>query len=172
MIEPGCILCDEPLSALDAVLREEMRAELREIVMNLGITTIFVIHDQVEAMSISDEIAVINMGRIEQQGSPEEIYHRPATPFAAHFIGRSNWLGERQMFRPEAVLFEPEQDTEEYLVRLISIRFIGNGYEFCFERGTERWYAFSPRRMPLGELRVFVKREAIFRYDDKSSSPV
>jgi iron(III) transport system ATP-binding protein len=73
VIEPACVLCDEPLSALDAVLREEMRAELREIVTGLGITTVFVTHDQVEAMSMSDEIAVMNLGRIEQMGSPEEI---------------------------------------------------------------------------------------------------
>ncbi|MCL2834584.1 MAG: ABC transporter ATP-binding protein [Treponema sp.] len=164
VIEPACILCDEPLSALDAVLRDEMRAELREIVTKLGITTIFVTHDQIEAMSMSDEIAVINMGKIEQKGSPEEIYHHPATPFTAHFVGRSNWIGENRMFRPEALLLEPGENTDEYRVKLRSSRFIGNGYELCFEQGNGKWYAFSPGRLKEGEMQIYVKREAILEF--------
>ena len=164
VIEPACILCDEPLSALDAVLRDEMRAELHEIVTKLGITTVFVTHDQVEAMSLSDEIVVINLGRIEQKGSPEDIYHSPATPFVARFVGRSNWIGQDRMFRPEALLLEPEENTEKFTARLKSMRFIGNGYELCFEQGVERWYAFSPVRINGGELSVFVKREAVLRF--------
>ena len=166
VIEPSCILCDEPLSALDAVLRDEMRAELREIVTNLGITTVFVTHDQVEAMSMSDEIAVMNMGRIEQKGSPEEIYHHPATPFVARFVGRSNWIGKNLMFRPEALLLEPGENTEEYKARLKSTRFIGNGYELCFEQNTSRWFAFFPRRINEGERSVFVKRESILEFKE------
>jgi iron(III) transport system ATP-binding protein len=169
VIEPACILCDEPLSALDAVLREEMRDELREIVTNLGITAVFVTHDQVEAMSLSDEIAVMNLGKIEQKGSPEEIYHRPATPFVARFVGRSNWIGEDRMFRPESLLLATEDNAEEYQVRLKSIRFIGNGYELCFEQGTEKWFAFSPQRINRGLLPVFVKREAIRRFGEDVS---
>jgi iron(III) transport system ATP-binding protein len=165
VIEPACILCDEPLSALDAVLREEMRAELREIVTHLGITTVFVTHDQIEAMSMSDEIAVMNLGRIEQKGNPEEIYRHPVTPFVARFVGHSNWIGKNRMFRPEALLFEPADNTEEYRVRLKSSRFIGNEYELCFEQGTERWLAFSPRRICGEELPVFVKTESVFKFD-------
>ncbi|MCL2880670.1 MAG: ABC transporter ATP-binding protein [Treponema sp.] len=166
VIEPACILCDEPLSALDAVLRDEMRAELREIVTSLGITTVFVTHDQIEAMSMSDEIAVVNMGRIEQQGSPEEIYHCPATPFVARFVGHSNWIGEKRMFRPEALLFEPGDNTDTYRARLKSSRFIGNGYELCLEQGMRDWYAFSPRRLEEGEVQVYVKREAVLEFGD------
>jgi len=164
VIEPACILCDEPLSALDAVLREEMRIELREIVNNLGITTVFVTHDQVEAMSMSDEIAVMNLGKIEQKGTPEEIYQNPLTPFVARFVGHSNWIGENRMFRPEALLFEPADNAEEYRVRLKSSRFIGNEYELCFEQGAQRWYAFSPKRIHEDELPVFVKTESVMSF--------
>jgi len=164
VIEPQCVLCDEPLSALDAVLREEMRAELREIVTDLGVTTIFVTHDQVEAMSMSDEIAVMNLGRIEQMGSPEEIYHHPATPFVARFVGHSNWISDDTMFRPEALLLEPADDAQEYSARLKSSRFIGNGYELCFEHDSRKWFGFSVNHLNEGKLSVFVKKDNFLRF--------
>ena len=80
-VKPGCILFDEPLSALDAILREEMRHELTELTSALGITSVFVTHDQTEAMSMSDRIAVLNGGKVEQYAAPEIIYHEPATEF-------------------------------------------------------------------------------------------
>jgi hypothetical protein len=84
--EPRVLLLDEPLAALDKKLREEMRSELREIQRAVGITTIFVTHDQAEALGLSDRIAVMHAGRVEQLGSPREIYERPATRFVAEFI--------------------------------------------------------------------------------------
>lgn len=90
--EPKLVLLDEPLSALDAKLREDLRAELKQILAAVGSTTIVVTHDQDEAMSLADRIIVMNRGRIEQQGTPDEIYSRPATQFVATFIGRTNWL--------------------------------------------------------------------------------
>jgi spermidine/putrescine transport system ATP-binding protein len=89
------LLLDEPLAALDRKLREEMRAELRDIQRTVGITTVFVTHDQHEALSLSDRIAVMNAGRIEQLGVPHEIYERPATRFVADFIGASSVLEGR-----------------------------------------------------------------------------
>jgi len=89
---PRVLLLDEPLAALDKKLREEMRVELRLIQRSVGITTIFVTHDQTEALSLSDRIAVMSHGRIEQLGSPREIYERPATRFVAEFIGASSVL--------------------------------------------------------------------------------
>ena len=86
---PRVLLLDEPLAALDRKLREEMREELREILRAVGITTVFVTHDQAEALSLSDRIAVMNQGRIEQLGPPREVYERPATRFVADFIGGS-----------------------------------------------------------------------------------
>jgi len=89
---PKLVLLDEPLSALDAKLREQLRLELKQILTSVGSTTIVVTHDQEEAMSLADRIIVMNRGRIEQQGSPDEIYMRPRTPFVAAFIGRANWF--------------------------------------------------------------------------------
>jgi spermidine/putrescine ABC transporter ATP-binding subunit len=93
--EPRVLLLDEPLAALDRKLREEMRGELRDIQRSVGITTIFVTHDQAEALGLSDRIAVMRGGRIEQLGSPREIYERPATRFVAEFIGASTVLRGR-----------------------------------------------------------------------------
>lgn len=95
VIRPRVLLLDEPLAALDRRLREEMRAELREIQRAVGITTIFVTHDQHEALGLSDRIAVMNAGRIEQLGSPREVYERPATHFVAGFLGASSVLEGR-----------------------------------------------------------------------------
>ena len=92
---PRVLLLDEPLAALDKKLREQMRGELREIQRTVGISTIFVTHDQTEALGLSDRIAVMNHGRIEQLGPPREIYERPATRFVADFIGASSVLGGR-----------------------------------------------------------------------------
>ncbi|HEX9077009.1 MAG TPA: ABC transporter ATP-binding protein [Anaerolineae bacterium] len=95
VIEPDVLLLDEPLSNLDAKLRVGMRAELHRLQRQLGITAIYVTHDQVEALSLSDRIVVMNKGRIEQMGKPEEIYYRPATPFVAQFMGFDNHFTAR-----------------------------------------------------------------------------
>jgi len=104
VIEPDLLLLDEPLSALDLKLREEMRDEIHRIVRELGITTVFVTHDQSEALVLSDVVAVMNAGVIEQMGSPQEIYRAPTTRFVADFIGGANVLvGQRSPDDP--VLF-------------------------------------------------------------------
>jgi len=91
-IEPRLLLMDEPLSNLDAKLRVEMRDEIRRVQRALGITTLYVTHDQEEALALSDRIAVMNAGRLEQIGEPLQIYRSPATPFVAGFIGQTNFL--------------------------------------------------------------------------------
>ena len=95
VVEPDVLLLDEPLSALDANLRENMRVELKKIQHQLGIATIFVTHDQSEALAMSDKIVVMSDGRIEQEGSPEEVYTRPRSQFVARFLGNSNLLDGR-----------------------------------------------------------------------------
>src|SRR5207253_559247 len=92
VIKPQVLLLDEPLSNLDATLREEMRFEIRRLHEELGITTVYVTHDQAEAMVTSDRIAIMREGRIEQIGSPEDVYEQPRTRFVASFIGRTNCL--------------------------------------------------------------------------------
>jgi putative spermidine/putrescine transport system ATP-binding protein len=93
--EPQVLLLDEPLSALDAKIRVSLRAEIRAIQRTLGITTVYVTHDQEEALSLSDRIVVMSEGRIEQVGTPFEIYNFPTTPFVARFVGTLNVLGAR-----------------------------------------------------------------------------
>jgi len=90
--KPNLLLLDEPLSNLDAKLREQMRVELKRLQRNLGVTTVYVTHDQSEALALSDEIAVFNTGRIVQRGSPQEIYRRPRSQFVADFVGSANFL--------------------------------------------------------------------------------
>ena len=92
VIEPQVLLLDEPLSNLDANLREEMRFEIRRLHDEFRITTVYVTHDQAEAMVTSDRIAVMNQGRIEQVDDPHTLYNRPKTRFVAGFIGRTNFI--------------------------------------------------------------------------------
>lgn len=121
--EPRVLLLDEPLGALDLKLREQMQVELKALQRSLGITFIYVTHDQEEALSMSDRLAVFNQGRIEQIGSPENVYEHPATPFVAGFVGISNILpaevaaaltGEPRPFsiRPEKVHFADAEPVE------------------------------------------------------------
>lgn len=92
VIEPDVLLLDEPLSALDANLREEMRVELKAIQHRIGVTTIFVTHDQSEALAMSDRLVVMSAGIVEQEGAPEDVYNAPASEFVAQFLGASNIL--------------------------------------------------------------------------------
>jgi putative spermidine/putrescine transport system ATP-binding protein len=104
--EPEVLLLDEPLGALDLKLRQEMQLELKRIQREVGITFVFVTHDQEEALTMSDRLVVLNAGRIEQLGTPIEVYERPASEFVAGFIGVSNLLerdGRRFTIRPEKI---------------------------------------------------------------------
>ncbi|MEO8558237.1 MAG: ABC transporter ATP-binding protein [Rhodospirillales bacterium] len=112
VIEPRVLLCDEPLGALDRKLRQQMQFELKELQRRLGVTLVFVTHDQEEALAMSDRIAVMNNGHIEQVGSPAEIYERPRTRFVADFIGEINILEEpncARALRPEKIRFVPPE---------------------------------------------------------------
>jgi len=105
-IEPRVLLLDEPLSALDAKVRVQLREEIRRIQLELGITTLYVTHDQEEALAVSDHVAVMYRGRIEQMGAPAEMYSAPATPFVAEFIGTMNRL--------EATVTDPSTGTVDF----------------------------------------------------------
>ncbi len=121
VVEPKILLLDEPLSNLDAKLRLEMREEIRRLQRELGVTTIYVTHDQEEAMSISDRIAVMNKGRLMQVGTPHEIYYKPRNIFVASFIGRSTVLQGR--------VLRIEEDVAEVLVGNLRLRGIVMGDE-------------------------------------------
>jgi ABC-type Fe3+/spermidine/putrescine transport system ATPase subunit len=108
VLHPDVLLLDEPLSALDPNLRIQVRVELKALQRRVGITFLFVTHDQEEALSMSDRIALLNRGRLEQTGTPREIYQRPASRFAASFLGRVNWMNGLGV-RPEATLLSRER---------------------------------------------------------------
>jgi putative spermidine/putrescine transport system ATP-binding protein len=110
-VAPQVLLLDEPLSALDAQVRVQLREEIRRIQLELGITTVFVTHDQAEALSVADRVGVLREGRLEQVASPDDLYERPATAFVAEFVGTMNRVpatlagGEVQLLgtrRPQA----------------------------------------------------------------------
>jgi len=102
VLQPDVLLLDEPLSALDPQLRKQVRSELRDLQRRLGVTFLFVTHDQEEALSMSDQIAVMNAGSLEQVGTPREIYAKPRSRFVADFLGAMNWIDGIGV-RPEAV---------------------------------------------------------------------
>ena len=165
VIEPDCILFDEPLSALDALLREAMRIELKELVTKLGFTAVFVTHDQLEAMSMSDKIAIFNSGVLQQYAAPEEIYQHPATMFAARFIGKSNWLDEHTMFRPEAMTTEPKANTAHYRLQVTGIQYLGQSYEISVTNEKYSWTFTSPQRLQPGQLlAVYVNKDKLISF--------
>jgi ABC-type Fe3+/spermidine/putrescine transport system ATPase subunit len=127
VLEPQLLLLDEPLAALDPGLRRKMRAELKAMQRHTGITFLFVTHDQEEALSISDRLAVMNKGRIEQFGAAEDIYLRPATAFVAGFLGAINWFGKAGV-RPECTRVSRAQPAGSPGLRgsVESMLFLGN----------------------------------------------
>ncbi len=151
VIEPECILFDEPLSALDALLREEMRTELKDLMTRLKITAVFVTHDQMEAMSMSDKIAVLHSGVVDQYEGPEEVYAHPATEFVAKFVGSSNWIDEHHMFRPEKASLVKKDGHRQFAAKVITTQFLGNAYEGKLKYNDCVWSYVTPSKMTTGE---------------------
>jgi ABC-type Fe3+/spermidine/putrescine transport system ATPase subunit len=123
VLKPSVLLLDEPLSALDVQLRRLMRAGLRELQQRTGITFLLVTHDQEEALALSDQIVILNQGRIEQQGAPHDVYRKPATRFAADFLGAMNWIGDIGI-RPE--FLRVSTNGEGRRARVTGSAFLGN----------------------------------------------
>ena len=162
VIKPKCILFDEPLSALDALLREEMRQEIKDLVSKLGITAVFVTHDQIEAMGMSNKIAVINGGKIEQYDSPEEVYKNPRSSFVAHFVGSSNWIDESHMFRPEKAHWVEEENDLVFDAKVLSNQFLGESYLVNLSCKNRNWKVLSPESITAGRtLPVYVNKSEI-----------
>lgn len=164
-IRPALVLFDEPLSALDAVLREEMRIEMMSLVKDMGLTALYVTHDQVEAMSMSDEIVVMRKGEVLQRGTPEMIYETPSHPFVASFIGKSNWLTvDHSMVRPEHVTWS-RTSTEDlcYQATVLSVSYVGERYEIRLQvDGMNEWTTYLNQRVPVGErVNLYVSPQKI-----------
>ncbi len=129
--QPRVFLFDEPLSNLDAQLRAHMRTEIRSLQRALGVTTVYVTHDQVEAMTMSDRMAILNDGILQQVGTPSEIYDRPATPFVASFTGSPSmnlipYNGRTLGVRPEKIELAPSPNSIALHVLVTAVEFIGH----------------------------------------------
>ena len=171
VIQPSCILFDEPLSALDALLREQMRQELKELVASLGLTAVFVTHDQAEAMSMSSHIAVLNAGAAEQYDTPEAIYHRPATQFVARFVGKSNWLSGTELFRPEAATLEETPGFRRFDLPVIGAEYLGESYNIQLQYQDTTWTIHTRRRAAAAEcLPVYIDPNQIIVCNEKEKS--
>jgi spermidine/putrescine transport system ATP-binding protein len=177
--EPKVILLDEPLSALDLKLRTEMQYELRELQQRLGITFIFVTHDQEEALAMSDEIFVINQGKIQQSGTPIDIYDEPINRFVADFIGESNIVKGKMVKdfhvefggkeydcvdqgfhsnEPVEIVIRPEdleitsREQGDLKVQVDSQLFRGVHYEICcYDESGNEWLVHSTRQAKVGD---------------------
>ena len=186
VIEPKLLLLDEPLSNLDAKLRVSMRVEIKRLQKQLGITTLFVTHDQEECFSISDKVAIMNQGVIEQYDSPENIYQKPATEFVARFIGFENFLelspvggqayqaadGSRFVvhmewgkepfagtIRPDDICLAEEGQKDNVLEGTVGVRtFLGKSYQY--EVNT----AAGILKVNMGTERIFNEGEGIRLY--------
>ncbi|OZB96101.1 sulfate/molybdate ABC transporter ATP-binding protein [Paenibacillus sp. XY044] len=189
--EPQLLLLDEPFAAIDAKIRQELRSWLRELIERVGITSIFVTHDQDEAIEVADEIMIINQGRLEQKGTPWDIYKEPKTPFVATFIGESTVVenarelkgfeeaaegsGTRALIRPEYIeVGEPDEfrvlsATEEGIVRHLHFR--GSEWMVEVEVGSHKLMTYRSLEkdtlQPGQPVRVLVHRAYLFN-DERS----
>ena len=174
VVEPKVLLLDEPLSNLDAKIRERLRSEIGRIQRELGITTLYVTHDQEEAMAISDRIAVMNVGTIEQIGTPREIYEKPRTEFVASFMGKTNVIPARVVerdgdritvefgsFRLDGLHYTEKSDNVVLVIRPERIR-LKSGENTVSLTGTVdlvEYYGFFTEIIALfeGELRIIAR---------------
>ncbi|WP_239679289.1 ABC transporter ATP-binding protein [Natronosporangium hydrolyticum] len=171
--EPELLLMDEPLSALDAALRQELRAELAELTRSLALTTVYVTHDQEEAMSMSDRILLMSQGRLRQGSSPEVLYRSPADDFVARFVGRFNPLpdggtpnggltaGTVRGVRPEHVRLAGQPGDIRVPARVAGYAYLGGRYELrCVlddQSASSPWIAYHPAApAPGSQLDLFV----------------
>ena len=189
---PQLLLLDEPFAAIDAKVRKELRRWLKETISKLGITSIFVTHDQDEAVEVADEIIITNMGQIEQKGSPIEIYKNPITPFVAQFIGESNLIEDytklkgfeveevqketKAILRPEFI--EIAKNDNEILTPLAAekgivkdIAFRGNNIQIDVQIGDEvliGYRSLEQEPLKIGE-EVLVLIHRVYTFNDKSA---
>jgi thiamine transport system ATP-binding protein len=148
--EPRILLLDEPMSALDAALRDRLRGQVRDIQRELGVTTLYVTHDQEEALAVSDRVAVMNGGRVEQVGEPQAIYREPATPFVASFVGDNNLF--------EGRIAEPGDGAAS----------VDAGETVAIDVGGETFQVAADDSLPTGTRVTFAVRPEHLRVVDSS----
>jgi sulfate transport system ATP-binding protein len=159
-VQPQVLLLDEPFGALDAKVRKDLRTWLRNLHEEMNVTTIFVTHDQEEAMDVAGQLVVMNQGRVEQSGSADDLYDKPANEFVMSFVGEVNKLGE-DFVRPHdiEIVRDRDESTEEAMVQ----RIVALGFEIRVELvlgdGTEVW-----AQLTRGELQRLELREGQIAY--------
>jgi sulfate transport system ATP-binding protein len=153
-VQPQVLLLDEPFGALDAKVRKDLRTWLRHLHDEMHVTTIFVTHDQEEAMDVAGQLVVMNEGRVEQSGSADDLYDHPANEFVMSFVGEVNRLGEH-FVRPHdmTVLLDPDDRTEEAMVQRIVALGFEVRVEFILADGTEVWAQLTRAELQKLELR-------------------
>jgi sulfate transport system ATP-binding protein len=153
-VQPQVLLLDEPFGALDAKVRKDLRAWLRRLHDEMHVTTIFVTHDQEEAMDVAEQLVVMNEGRVEQSGSANDLYEHPANEFVMSFVGEVNRLGDH-FVRPHDmdVVLDPDERTEEAMVQRIVALGFEIRVEFVLGDGTEVWAQLTRAELQKLELR-------------------
>ncbi len=153
-VEPQVLLLDEPFGALDAKVRKDLRTWLRNLHEEMHVTTIFVTHDQEEAMDVAGQLVVMNEGRVEQSGSADDLYDQPANEFVMSFVGEVNRLGDG-FVRPHDmdVVLDPDERTEEAMVQRIVALGFEIRVEFVLADGTEVWAQLTRSELQKLELR-------------------
>ncbi len=153
-VEPQVLLLDEPFGALDAKVRKDLRTWLRRLHDEMHVTTIFVTHDQEEAMDVAEQLVVMNEGRVEQSGSADDLYDHPANEFVMSFVGEVNRLGEH-FVRPHdmAVVLDRDDGAEEAMVQRIVALGFEIRVEFVLGDGTEVWAQLTRAELQKLELR-------------------
>jgi putative spermidine/putrescine transport system ATP-binding protein len=168
-VRPRALLLDEPLTALDAKLREQLRADIDRLLRSLAITSVYVTHDQSEAMALGDRIAVMEAGEIVQSGTPKEIYYRPRTAFVADFIGtmnrmRLNGSGEESLFRPEDTRIVAPGEAQ-FSGTIASVFFLGDHTRLMVDCGASQLLTVETterREFSVGDrLHLRVPAEAV-----------
>lgn len=166
--KPEVLLLDEPLSALDAKVREKLRNDIKMLQKKLNLTTIMVTHDQEEALSVSDKIMVMESGKIMQVGTPREIYEKPQSLFVADFIGKINFLNDGSSIRPEHIKIVSEVDTEsenKTIMREIeSWEYLGPSYRLFFKNNKEVLKVEVPCSM-IDEKNLYVGSKFLLELD-------
>ena len=153
-VQPQVLLLDEPFGALDAKVRKDLRAWLRNLHEEMHVTTIFVTHDQEEAMDVAGQLVVMNQGKVEQSGSANDLYEHPANEFVMSFVGEVNRLGDTYV-RPHdiEVVLDADDRTEEGLVQRIVALGFEIRVEFVLGDGTEVWAQLTRSELQRLELR-------------------
>ncbi|GAB2557791.1 ABC transporter ATP-binding protein [Gracilibacillus alcaliphilus] len=170
-INPKLVLFDEALSALDAILREQMREEILTIVQSIGAQAIFVTHDQTEAMAMSDSMVVMDSGDVVQTGSPEQIYHSPANPFVANFIGKTNWVEDcKKMIRPENIHLHPYKHTTVKSGVVKKSMYEGDRYLILAEADGYIWKFYDSHPHEQGrDIKFYVEENYIHSLEKKEA---